>query len=401
MILPFVVVLAQIATPLHRAACALDGTTVQSLLEQGANPNATDEKGRTPLMCVASNLSSRLPDAMDVLLQHGANVNAQDRDGMTALMLAVKPGNIWRVRKLLEHGASVSLRAKDGRNAIDLARDQSLGDILMLLQPEPSSDPKDLDARLLAVAELGDVKAIEELIRRGANPNAAANGFSALTHAAHAGKLDAVKALVAHQASFAAEMPQKSAVAQAATAKQWLVFDYLLDRRQYDETQLTAALLYLAGDAPRTKRVLALGGDARGIEGYFVTPLINASAAGCLPCVDALLAAGADPSKSASGATAIGEAERGRHRDIVQRLERAMNVDHRNDKAVLLAVRRAIAVDEKKTTVRMAIEWLASDRALVRVTTYCGPTCGSGKSYVVTRSGDAWGVVEVQPAWVN
>ncbi|WP_309709295.1 ankyrin repeat domain-containing protein [Armatimonas sp.] len=54
---------------------------IQALLSAGANPNATDNQGRTPLMWAAK---SGLPDFVEALLKKGADPKRKDKDGKTA-----------------------------------------------------------------------------------------------------------------------------------------------------------------------------------------------------------------------------------------------------------------------------------------------------------------------------
>jgi Ankyrin repeats (many copies) len=54
---------------------------VQALLAAGANPNATDNQGRTPLMWAAK---SGLPDFVEALLKKGADTKYKDKAGKTA-----------------------------------------------------------------------------------------------------------------------------------------------------------------------------------------------------------------------------------------------------------------------------------------------------------------------------
>ena len=54
---------------------------VQALLSAGANPNVTDNQGRTPLMWAAK---SGLPDLVERLLKSGADPKRKDKDGKTA-----------------------------------------------------------------------------------------------------------------------------------------------------------------------------------------------------------------------------------------------------------------------------------------------------------------------------
>ena len=68
--------------------------SVQAAIKQGAEVNAQDNYGRTPLMHAAT--FSRNPEVITVLVKAGANVNARDNYGWTALMLAAS-GNqrLW------------------------------------------------------------------------------------------------------------------------------------------------------------------------------------------------------------------------------------------------------------------------------------------------------------------
>jgi ankyrin repeat protein len=66
---------------IHRAARTDNVTLLQSLLDRGANPNARDREGRTPLMDAAR--AGHL-GAMRTLLLAGADVNAWSRAGSTA-----------------------------------------------------------------------------------------------------------------------------------------------------------------------------------------------------------------------------------------------------------------------------------------------------------------------------
>jgi len=110
-------------TALH---CACGGTyveTVRRLVKCGANLEARDSRGSTPLSC-AARADSCLSDedekeiVVKLLLDHGAKVNVAQNDGGTALHFACDTGSLEIARLLLNRGAD--LEAKDGYNETPL-----------------------------------------------------------------------------------------------------------------------------------------------------------------------------------------------------------------------------------------------------------------------------------------
>ena len=85
-----------------------DASAMKPLLDQGADPNYTDEAAETALMLSAAKDHSL--NAVRLLLDRGAAPNRADKSGNTALMFAVDQYDADVVRALLDKGADPNAR---------------------------------------------------------------------------------------------------------------------------------------------------------------------------------------------------------------------------------------------------------------------------------------------------
>jgi ankyrin repeat protein len=143
---------------------------IKILSKAGADVNAKDKKGNTPLMCAAR--AKRPSYVLESLLKAGADVNAIDKEGWTALMLVgqfdSKPQIIEdNLQVLLEAGADVNAQSKLGNTA------------------------------LMQIAKYGTPKAIKVLLEAGADVNAIdKEGWTALMQAARYGTPESIEVLL-------------------------------------------------------------------------------------------------------------------------------------------------------------------------------------------------------------
>jgi ankyrin repeat protein len=129
-------------TLLHGAASVGDVEMVRLLLDQGAEVDAKDGFGKTPLLhAAACGHANRLP-LVSLLLERGADVNTKDVGGRTALHIVMMWSNweLWSdtraplVSLLLRQGADVNARDNRMQTPLHLAAETGRETIYKLLK---------------------------------------------------------------------------------------------------------------------------------------------------------------------------------------------------------------------------------------------------------------------------
>jgi hypothetical protein len=155
-------------------AALLRGDLKRADWELGRSVDARDSHGRTLLMIVGES-GLDLPDYVRSLIQRGADVNATDRHGYTPLMYAVGWKRPGIARLLIEAGASVAATNSSGSTPLHIAAGQGGKAVVELLLDHGAP----VDARdnrgstpLMWAATSGQAESAEVLIAAGADVNA-------------------------------------------------------------------------------------------------------------------------------------------------------------------------------------------------------------------------------------
>ena len=265
------------ATPLWVACAARSTAAVLRLLEAGADPDARLHAGETVLMRCANTGDAA---AVEALLDRGAEIDASEPSrGQTALMWAAASRQPAVTRVLLERGAAVGARTRTVRQLrgtglrsttspagatefdaggftplLFAARHGDGGSVRLLLDAgaDANDAAADGNSALVVAAMSGHARLAEMLLARGADPNAAGAGYTALHAAVLRADSRLVRALLAHGADPNAPLTRGTPVPR------W-TYQYVLTLREKGATPFLLAVKYLEPEIAR--RLAAAGAD--------------------------------------------------------------------------------------------------------------------------------------------
>ena len=188
-------------TVLMTAARTGSVDVVKALLAHGAPVNATERlRGQTALMWA---VAESHPDVVDILIKNGADVHARSVRGSTPLLFAARAGDLASARSLIAAGADVN----EAEPVLRLPENADLNETLpggnsALLLASASMNATSGFEYSLAVKPSGHEELAIFLLNRGADLSKTDTiGTTPLHAAVQTGKLELVKALLAHRAN--------------------------------------------------------------------------------------------------------------------------------------------------------------------------------------------------------
>ncbi|WP_264707863.1 ankyrin repeat domain-containing protein [Wolbachia endosymbiont (group B) of Agriphila straminella] len=127
----------QLDKELLMAAEKGDLEKVRDSIIRGANVNAQDSQGWTPLFWAIQNNNFNI---VELLLDNSADIKVKDNEAWTPLHWAVQLGSLDVVERLVERGADFNASTADGRTPLDIARDKGYDNVVNYLEEELSKE---------------------------------------------------------------------------------------------------------------------------------------------------------------------------------------------------------------------------------------------------------------------
>jgi uncharacterized protein len=284
-------------TPLLVASTNASAPMVDRLLAAGANPNVASVGGESPLLVAARAGNAAVVTS---LLAKGAQVDASEPvRGQTALMWAAANRRAEVVRALIQGGASIHARSTivpreyqtgsryvaydDVRFVVKVddggftpllfaarSGDAPTADLLLAAGAKLDEPAPSGASPLVIAAHSGNRDVALLLLERGAEPNAAGAGYTALHAAVLRGDLKVVEALVARGAKVDAPLERGTPVRRYSQ-------DYAFSADLIGATPFWLAARY--GDLPLMRALAESGAHTRFIMADGSNALIAAVAA--------------------------------------------------------------------------------------------------------------------------
>jgi ankyrin repeat protein len=301
---------------------------IKMLLSNGANVNAKDKFGWTPLHFATAQGSEELAK---FLITAGGNINAKDTAGDTPLHQAADLGKDTLVRLFATNGADVNIKRKDGSTPLHVAAAKGRrisAEVLIAESADVEAKDSEGQTPLNAAVRFGQRDVIELLISKGADINTKNNNGETLLHISAAnGDKDAVDLLVRKGVDVNAKdrwgwTPLQRAARNGNTEIVKLLISKGADVQAKDrDGTATLSMAAMAGNTDIAELLIMGGADINTKDRWEWTPLHYACWRDHRDTVEFLLSKGADiNSKEEEGKTPIAVAKSEGCNEIVELL---------------------------------------------------------------------------------
>ena len=119
---------------LHLAAFHNLPDAARILIEKGADVEAKDSEGRTPLQAAVIAYSYRTTEAQKTLIENGANMNFYTNQGVPLLYQYIWYENFDLAELAIANGADVNMKTKDGDTILEFAERRGTPEIVSMLK---------------------------------------------------------------------------------------------------------------------------------------------------------------------------------------------------------------------------------------------------------------------------
>eukprot|EP01102_Stenamoeba_stenopodia_P004536 TRINITY_DN14831_c0_g1_i1.p1 TRINITY_DN14831_c0_g1~~TRINITY_DN14831_c0_g1_i1.p1 ORF type:complete len:426 (-),score=101.29 TRINITY_DN14831_c0_g1_i1:167-1444(-) len=299
---------------LHQAVHAKDIGKLQLLLQQGADINAVNSVGLTPLHVAIAKDKDKI---VRFLLENGANPNIKTRTGIPPLYLAIaESAGTSIVNLLLQFKANPNETNKRGRTPLHkaLKRDYE-SDAAALLAGGANPNLKDARGDTpvnYAIRKSSSTKGILLALQKGADPNIPDNeGETAVVRATRKDYHSDLRAIIRYGGNVNAKDIRGNSVLHNAVYHKSDETTMLVLLQNKADPNVTNAVgrtplheAVVSRNKDQIKVLLRHGADANKVDGNKETPLHLAVAARSTDIVSLLLKASANPDlPNASGVT--------------------------------------------------------------------------------------------------